>query len=189
MSEQEKKRLFKDEYYFSIFGWMSNPDGMNLNGNELNIYAVIFGLSQGDDQYFTGSIKYLSDCLNISERSIKSCLKSLVQKGCLQKIEVKYNCYKYKAIVKRDGEESSPQMVKKVHHDGEESSPQMVKNLHHDGEESSPNNIDILKINILGDKQTATRKTNKPKNQFNNFKQRDNVDFDELEKKLLGGAG
>ena len=174
MSEQEKKRLFKDEYYFSIFGWMSNPDGMNLNGNELNIYAVIFGLSQGDDQYFTGSIKYLSDCLNISERSIKSCLKSLVQKGCLQKIEVKYNCYKYKAIVKRDGEESSPQMVKKVHHDGEE---------------SSPNNIDILKINILGDKQTATRKTNKPKNQFNNFKQRDNVDFDELEKKLLGGAG
>ena len=65
----------------------------------------------------------------------------------------------------------------------------MVKKVHHDGEESSPNNIDILKINILGDKQTATRKTNKPKNQFNNFKQRDNVDFDELEKKLLGGAG
>lgn len=37
-------------------------------------------------------------------------------------------------------------------------------------------------------KLDANQQTSK-KTQFNNFKQRDNVDFDELEKKLLGGAG
>ena len=260
MGDIQKKRLVKDENFICIFGWMTNPDGLNLSGMELSIYAIIYGFSQTQDQYFTGSLQYLIEWTNSSRRAVINNLNSLVDKGLIIKEEVSYNNYQYKAVVQNvhhenDGAECAP--------DGAENAPENAKNgaeCAPDGAECAPNNIDN-NINIyssnkreekitpvkhkygefknvkLSDEDIGKLKklygqnyleeyikrldeyiestgkhyknhyltirnwikkdleknkssgTVSKKNSFNNFEQRNDTDFDALEKKLTGGAG
>ena len=158
----EKKRTVKDENYYSIFGWMTNPDGMDLSGLELDVYAIIFGMTQSVNK-FDGALQYLADFTNTSERGIQKTLARLVEKGYLIKTQVSYNRFTYEAVVKKkkDDEQSSPMtnrvhhddeqsspMTNRVHHDDEQSSPLMTNRVRHDDEQSSPNNIDNIDNNI-----------------------------------------
>ena len=241
---REKKRKVKDENFYSIFGWMTNPDAMNLKGLELKVYAIIYTMTQHVNK-FDGSLQYLAEFTGSTERGIIKVLKSLVDKGYLIRTKKSYNRYEYTAVV-----------IKK--NDGEQSSSSMVNRVHDDGEQSSPNNIVILENDIKGDKregkatpikqkygkyenvkltraeivelydkfefqaikeyikkldeyiETSGKKYNNhalvisnwinedkekkqssgsKKNQFNNFSQRQDTDFDALEKKMTGGAG
>ena len=52
----------KEENYISISGWMVTRLG--LKGNELLVYAIIYGFSQDDETMFTGSLQYLADWTN-----------------------------------------------------------------------------------------------------------------------------
>ena len=83
----------KNENYFQVQGWMVNELG--LKGNELMIYAIIYGFSQTDDQYFTGSMQYLADWTNSTKRGVNKALISLVDKGLLVKIDKVINRVKY----------------------------------------------------------------------------------------------
>lgn len=88
----------KDEGYYIIHGWMINR--LKLSGNELSIYAIIYGFSQDNSSVFSGSIAYLSEWLNISRSTVIRALKSLTDNGCIIKNEevyngVKMNTYKY----------------------------------------------------------------------------------------------
>ena len=133
----EKKRTVKDENYYSIFGWMTNPDGMDLSGLELDVYAIIFGMTQSVNKY-DGALQYLADFTNSTERGIQKTLAKLVEKGYLIKTQVSYNQFTYEAVVKKkkNDEQSSP-MTNRVHHDDEQSSS-MTNRVHHDDEQSSP---------------------------------------------------
>ena len=74
----------KDGNYITILSWMVTE--LKLKGNELIIYAAIYGFSQ-DEQWFAGSLQYLADWTNSTRQGVLKALKSLVSKGYLEKEE------------------------------------------------------------------------------------------------------
>ena len=83
----------KDENYIVIQGFMINK--LNLKGNELLTYAIIFGFSQTEDQVYTGSLQYLADWTNSTKQGVTKNLKSLVEKGFITKNEKYINGVKF----------------------------------------------------------------------------------------------
>lgn len=123
--------------YIVVQGWMLTE--LHLKGNELLIYACIYGFSQADGQTFRGSWQYLADWTNSTKRSVANCLRSLVEKGYLEKVDKVVNGVKfceYRAT-------NFTGAMKNVHVGDEQNSPS-------GDEQNSPNN---LGINNLGDNQ------------------------------------
>ena len=91
----------KNGNYFTVQAFMRN--NLNLKGNELLIYAIIFGFSQVENQYFTGSLNYLAEWTGISSKTtVMTILNSLISKGLLEKEEIYNNGIKfckYKALI------------------------------------------------------------------------------------------
>ena len=83
----------KDENYINIQGWMVNRLG--LKGNELLVYAIIYGFSQTENQSFNGSLQYLADWTNSTKQGITKNLKSLVEKGYIIKEDKYINSVKF----------------------------------------------------------------------------------------------
>lgn len=69
--------------FVTIQGWMRT--NLNLKGNELLAYAVIYGFSQTDGAKFTGSRKYLAEWCGCSMATIDRTLNSLVDKGLISR--------------------------------------------------------------------------------------------------------
>ncbi len=138
---------------------------LKLSGNSLIIYAAIYGITVNKGVFY-GSINYLAQWCNCSDRSVILCLNSLLKKGLIRKKKTsKGNVYistpvettlpycenisPKSAFDDIEGEESSC--------DSEKSSLEGVKKVHTGGEKSSHN----ILINTL-DKNTNL-KTNIPK--------------------------
>ena len=75
--------VIRDSNYMVIQGWMLTRLG--LKGNELLIYAVIYGFTQNGETEFVGSMKYLADWTNSTIESVRKCIKSLIDKGYIIK--------------------------------------------------------------------------------------------------------
>lgn len=75
----------KNNQYIVIEGWMVNELG--LKGNELLIYAIIYGFSQEEGHTFHGTLGYLAEWVNASKQGVIKNLKSLVEKGLIQRID------------------------------------------------------------------------------------------------------
>lgn len=75
--------MINNENYIVIQGFMVNELG--LKGNDLLVYAVIYGFSQLKNQRFTGSLQYLADWTNSSKQGVQKNLKSLLDKGLIAK--------------------------------------------------------------------------------------------------------
>lgn len=73
----------KDNNFISIQGWMRTR--LNLKGNELLIYALVYGFSQDGRSRFTGSRKYIAEWCGCSLDTVDRSLSSLVGKGLLAK--------------------------------------------------------------------------------------------------------
>lgn len=82
----------KDGNYIVIQSFMVKD--LHLKGNELLIYAIIYGFSQ-DEQAFTGSIQYLADWANCSRHTVIDNLKSLCDKNLISKHEVERSGVKF----------------------------------------------------------------------------------------------
>ena len=85
--------------YINIQSWMVTE--LNLKGNELLIYAIIHGFSQDGQGIFNGSIQYLAEWTNSTKQGVIKNLKSLQEKGLVEKVgvdEVGKNLY----ITKRE---------------------------------------------------------------------------------------
>lgn len=83
----------KNENFIVIQGYMINE--LNLKGNELLIYAIITGFSQDEGQVFSGSLQYLAEWTNSTKQSVIKCLKSLIEKGHINKNEKFLNGVKF----------------------------------------------------------------------------------------------
>lgn len=83
----------KNENYVVIQGFMVND--LKLKGNELVIYAIIYGFSQEEGQVFSGSLQYLADWTNSTKQGVSKNLKSLVDKGFIGKNEKYINGVKF----------------------------------------------------------------------------------------------
>lgn len=115
----------ENENFICIQGWMINE--LNLKGNELLIYACIYGFSQAEKQSFTGSLQYLADWTNSTKQGVLKALKSLEEKGFIQKKENYINGVKFC--------EYSSMVLNKVEYPIKQSLTGGIK-------QSLPNNID-----------------------------------------------
>lgn len=79
--------------YIVIQGWMLAD--LKLKGNELIVYACIYGFSQAENQVFNGSLQYLADWTNSTKQGVIKNLKSLEEKGYIVKNEKYINGVKF----------------------------------------------------------------------------------------------
>lgn len=119
--------MSRDRTFITILPFMVKD--LELSGNELIVYAIIYGFSQDGESSFHGSLSYLSEQTGISKRSVITILKKLVETKKIEREDVFLNgnkFVKYRACKNfTGGEETSL--------GGEETS--LVS-----GEETSPNN-------------------------------------------------
>ena len=83
--------------FITIQGWMVNE--LNLKGNELLVYAIIYGFCQDEESKFQGNRRYLAEWCNASLPSVDLALKKLIEKQLVIKEileinNVKFNTYK-----------------------------------------------------------------------------------------------
>jgi len=79
----------KSTSYFVVQGWMTNE--LNLKGNELLVFAIIYGFSKDNQGKFEGSLKYLSDATGSSRSTVIKTLCSLVEKDLVLKENLTVN--------------------------------------------------------------------------------------------------
>ena len=82
-----------DDNFINIQGWMVSK--LKLKGNELLIYAIIYGFSQNGENKFSGSLQYLADWTNSTKQGVMKVLKSLYEKGLIFKEERLVNGVKF----------------------------------------------------------------------------------------------
>lgn len=85
--------IVKNENHIVIQGWMVNELG--LKGNDLLVYAIIYGFSQLEEQTFNGSLRYLANWTQSTKQGVMLNLKSLLDKGYIRKIENNKNGVKF----------------------------------------------------------------------------------------------
>lgn len=73
----------KPDNYMTIQGWMRTELG--LKGNELIVYALIYGFSQTEAQWFTGSRQYIAEWTGCSIRTVQNILDKLTNDGLIVK--------------------------------------------------------------------------------------------------------
>lgn len=109
---EEKKRKVKDESYFQISGWMVNPQKMNLKGLKLQLFAIIFGMSQ-DGEFCHPSIRYFAEFTGSTERGVRKALDEMVEEGTiLRRKSAEFKTNEYAAVVPDWNEQSSPEAKK-----------------------------------------------------------------------------
>lgn len=82
-----------NDNYVVIQGWMRNE--LNLKGNELMVYAIIYGFSQDGENDFTGSAAYMADWIGSTKQTVFNILKSLTERGLIKKTDVYNNGVKF----------------------------------------------------------------------------------------------
>ena len=122
----------KEGTYITIQWWMVNE--LKLKGNELLVFAIIYGFCQDGESVYNGSAACLAEWTNSSRRGVMKTLKSLLEKKYITKIEetvkgVKYCKYATKFI---GYEQSSQGGVNKVHRGYEQSSHNNIEDNSYD---------------------------------------------------------
>ena len=116
------KDKIKNENYIMISGWMIKE--LNLKGNELLVYAIIYGFSQDGINKYEGLRQYLADWCNSTKQGIDRALKNLIKKDLIIKEEkvinnIKFCCYQTTKLSTLDN---------KVVHPGKQSCPNNIEN-------------------------------------------------------------
>jgi len=120
--------------YVVIQGWMINE--LNLSGNDLLTYALIYGFSKDEQSEYTGSLNYLCEWLKCTRKTAIKSLQYLVDNKLIKKTQVNVNNVifnKYSVIT---------QVVQKLHWGS--------VNITQGGSvNSTPNNTNINNTNII----------------------------------------
>ena len=113
--------------FITIQGWMRSE--LNLSGNELIAYALIYGFSQDGESSFNGSSQYIADWCGIARDNALRLLKRMCEKGIITKKEEFISGVKFCRYV------ANPNVV------GYDETSQGVMTNHHRGyDETSYNN-------------------------------------------------
>jgi len=75
----------REDSYVVIQAFMVND--LHLKGNELIVYATIYGFTQDGNHWFYGTKGYLSEWCGATKGTVGNCLKSLTDKGLLERRE------------------------------------------------------------------------------------------------------
>lgn len=151
----EKKSKVKDGKYIVIASFMLTE--LNLKGNELLIYAIIYGFSQTDGMKgFSGSLQYLADWTNSTKQGVIKNLKSLTDKGYITKEEssingIKYCTYQTVNLDKLEGSKQSLTPCNNVEWGSKQSLTGYSTEFNGGIKQSLPNNIDIYTSDNIED--------------------------------------
>lgn len=133
--------------YVTIQGFMVTD--LNLKGNELLIYALIYGFSQDGLSEFTGSISYIQEWFKLDKKTVITTLKKLVDKKlvCKEEIEVAQHLKlcRYKASADSGGKIPPP--VEKFPRSGGKIPLRQGKNSTGGGGKIPPNNTNNNNLN------------------------------------------
>ena len=128
--------------YYTVQAWMVND--LDLHGNELALYAIIWGFSQDGRSEFVGSISYIQEWLGCSRQTVINTLKSLIDKGLIVKKVAKngFDCNAYKALPNpSEGSQNSLLgVVKNLDQGSQNFRPGVVKNFNEGSQNFRPNN-------------------------------------------------
>lgn len=83
----------QQDNYITIQGWMVT--NLKLKGNDLLVYAIIYGFSQNGETEYDGSLQYLADWCGSTKQGIQKNLKNLLDRNLIQKRETYKNNIKY----------------------------------------------------------------------------------------------
>lgn len=75
-----------NKVYYQVAGWMINE--LNLSGQELICYAIIYSLSQLGQGWYNAGLEYLCTFMQCSQPTASKALKGLQDKGLIDKEEV-----------------------------------------------------------------------------------------------------
>lgn len=94
---KEKKFELRNDNFVTLCGWMIN--NLNLTGNELIVYAIIYQFSQDRNSWCYASQDYLAEWIGSSTRTVRTIINSLIEKKVLLKKSSKdesgsFNIYK-----------------------------------------------------------------------------------------------
>lgn len=119
--------MIKDGTFFTVQSFMVTQLG--LSGNDLLVYAIIYGFSQDGESVFRGSRQYLADWCNSTVRGIQKNLNRLMELGLIEQVYHSADNHEvhYKAITTLS-EQSSLHKVNKVHR-GDEQSASAIDNI------------------------------------------------------------
>lgn len=122
--------------FFVVQSWMVTE--LQLSGNELLLYAVIYGFSRDGKSRYYGGTDYLCKRTGCARRSVLENLKKLTEKGLLNKSSetIKNVTYTSYEVVQ------NPHQCKKC--TSAESAQEVVQNPHRGSAESAPNNKYII---------------------------------------------
>lgn len=152
-----------DKNYIVIQSFMVSELG--LKGNELLIYAIIFGFSQTTGQAFHGSLSYLESWTNATRHTVISSLKSLVEKRLIEKEEQTINGVKYCSYRAKTSTDEAQEVVQKLHGGSAKIAQGVVQKLHEGSAKIAPNNIlynivdNIVDNNIVENAESYDMKT------------------------------
>ena len=96
----------KKGQYLTIQAFM--VEELGLTGNDLLVYAIIYGFSQDGESVFTGNRAYLATWCNCSERSIQRNLNSLMERGLIEQVCHSIDNRKVYYKAKRTSDNMSP---------------------------------------------------------------------------------
>lgn len=119
----------KNENHIVIYGWMRNE--LNLKGNELLVYALLYGFSQDGESSFRGKLTFIQDWFDISKKTAITIIQKLEAKGLVSKS--KSVCGKFEYGVK-----TTPEQGVKITPTGCKNYTSEVKKLHLEGEKITP---------------------------------------------------
>ena len=143
----DNKGISSDNYVV-IQGWMCNE--LNLKGNDLLVFALIYGFCQDGKSMYSGGRQYIADTFNISVRTVITTLQSLVEQGLIVRHES--NDFVHPDIYTVAG-------TKETLVGGEKISLGVVKKLHGGSEKFSPNNTSNKLIDNNDNKLSLAKPT------------------------------
>ena len=79
----------KESNYITIPGFLRTR--LDLKGSELIITALVYGYSQDGNSWFMGKTEYIAEWAGITDKNVLRSLKSLTEKGILEKKEILVN--------------------------------------------------------------------------------------------------
>ena len=148
MGVQITETKVKDDNFIVIQGWMLSK--LHLIGNDLLVYAIIYGFTQDGYTTFKGSQRYLADWCNATERGIKNNLKRLLDDELIEAVCVnERGITEYRTVLNKTERDDPKVSHMKNENRGEYYStegvnniPDGVNNIPIGGEYYSDNNID-----------------------------------------------
>lgn len=95
----------KDGQFYQISGWMGKY--LELRGNDLICFAIIYGFSMDGESQFKGNLNYLTGCMFATQPTALLCLKHLLDCNLILKQEElvngKKHCYYSTNVIYDEG--------------------------------------------------------------------------------------